>query len=186
MALIEYSRAANEADLRGIIALQRENLPVSLSEEAFRSEGFVTVVHDLETLEMLNAIEPHIIAKLNGTVIAYFLCMTSLSRDTVPVLIPMFDEFEKTVFDDRLIADSRYVVVGQVCVHKDYRRQGVFDAGYDFYKKQLKERYQFAVTEIDLLNERSIKAHKRIGFREIKTYQSESGTNWSIVVWPWY
>jgi len=47
------------------------------------------------------------------------------------------------------------------------------------------DKFDFAITEIDNRNQRSLNAHKRIGFREIHRYNSADKTEWVIVVWDW-
>lgn len=43
----------------------------------------------------MNAIEQSVIAKDEGKIIAYLLAMTKKSKADIPVLIPMFEKFEK-------------------------------------------------------------------------------------------
>ena len=46
-------------------------------------------------------------------------------------------------------------------------------------------KYDFAITEIAATNLRSLKAHRRIGFKEINTYLSPDKTEWVVVLWDW-
>ena len=75
-------------------------------------------------------------------------------------------------------------MVGQVCIDKAWRGLGVLDHCYAAYKEHYRSKYDFAITEIASRNVRSLKAHKRIGFKEINTYVSDN-TNWSVVLWDW-
>jgi len=118
-------------------------------------------------------------------VIAYLLAMTVYSKADIPALIPMFELFDQTPFREKPISGYTYLVVGQVCVDKNYRGQGVLDQCYEAYKKQFQSKYDFAITEIAIKNQRSINAHKRIGFSEIHCYEAPNGEEWSIVVWEW-
>ena len=172
-------------DLEGILQLQKHNLPSNLSPEEIKSQGFVTVNHTLDQLTNLNNIEKHIIAKDKDTVIGYLLAVTKASMSAIPVLIPMFEAFNKTSFKGKLIADYHYIVIGQACVDKAYRGQGVFDQLYQTYKEHYSHRYDFAITEIDVTNLRSRNAHKRVGFEEVSTYTSPDDKEWVIVVWEW-
>jgi len=183
--MIAYTTANTEKDLRGILNLQRSNLPDRLSADERSSQGFVTVSHRFEDLKKLNEIEKHIVAKDEENVIAYLLAMTARSKDDIPILFPMFDTFEKIQFKSRPISYYNYIVVGQVCVAKDYRGKGVLDEAYHEYKVQFGRKYDFAITEIAANNPRSIKAHKRIGFREIHKYKDPNEIEWVIVLWDW-
>jgi hypothetical protein len=150
-----------------------------------QSQGFVTVVHELEVLKKMNAIKKSVIARDKETVVAYLLAMTTASRYELPVLVPMFNVFENIKFRGKAISSYNYIVVGQVCVDKSYRGQGVLDECYSFYVSCFKEKYDFAVTEIATNNLRSIRAHPRIGFETVHEYTAPDDDKWSIVVLAW-
>jgi hypothetical protein len=179
------TRASGNKDLQGILGLQQANLLSNLSKGEIESQGFVTAIHNLDILLRMNAIEPHIIARDGSLVVAYLLCMTGESRPDVPVLEPMFRTLEEIEFNGKKISDQTFITVGQACVGKGYRGIGLFDQCYSYYREQLSPRYAFAITEIDYGNPRSIKAHQRVGFREVHRYQTPDHTDWSIVLWDW-
>ena len=183
--MIVYTTAADDGDLLGILALQRRNLPENLELSEIQSQGFVTVVHPVDVLQSMNRIERSVIAKDNDRVVAYLLAMTSASRYELPVLVPMFTVFENILLHGKPLASYNYIVVGQVCVDKDYRGQGVLDKCYAFYTTCFSEKYDFAVTEIASSNLRSIRAHLRIGFKAIHEYTAPDGESWTIVVLVW-
>jgi hypothetical protein len=183
--MIIYTTATASEDLDGILKLQKANLPKNLSQHEIATQGFVTIHHSLEDLKELNDIEQHVIAKDHEKVIAYLLAMTKRSRSYIPVLVPMFDIFDHVLFAGKTIADFNFIVVGQVCVDKNYRGIGILDNCYSFYKEHFKNKYEFAITEIDATNLRSLNAHKRIGFEEVYRYKSPDNTEWSIVLWDW-
>lgn len=183
--MIIYTKTRNKADLKGIYDLQQANLKKNLSEQEIESDGFVTVNHNWETLEKLNSIEPHIIAKDNIEIIGYVLAMTKKSRDDIPIIFPMFAEFEKITYEGKLVSDYDYMVVGQACVHKNYRGKGIIENCFRIYKKTFANRYDFSITEIAMTNHRSINAHKKIGFKEIHSYKDSNQNEWIIVVWDW-
>jgi len=183
--MITYSTSTSASDLQGILSLQQQNLAVNLPPDEVLSQGFVTVTHRLEDLSRMNDIEAHVIAKDGEQVIGYLLAMTVQSKADFPVLIPMFELFERIQFRKKPVADYHYLVVGQVCVDKNYRGQGILDQCYEAYKNRFKDKYDFAITEIAIKNQRSIKAHNRIGFREIHRYNAPDGVEWSVVVWEW-
>jgi GNAT superfamily N-acetyltransferase len=183
--VIVYTTAETESDLQQILRLQQQNLAAALSTEEIREQGFVTVVHSLEDLQRINNIEPHVIAKDDGKVIAYLLAMTERSKEDIPVLRPMFAVFQSLVFAGRGLTQYRYLVVGQVCVDKAYRGQGILDQCYQFYRQTFQSKFDFAITEIDATNGRSLAAHKRIGFQEVHRFHSAAGTEWVIVIWDW-
>ena len=183
--MIFYSKAISNDDIKGILNLQRANLPRSLSMDEIQSQGFVTIEHTDELLKKLNNFEKHVIAKDDDKVIGYVLAMTKNSRFDIPILFPMFDAFNAIRYKDKKISDFNYIVVGQVCVAKEYRGQRVFDHCYGAYKEFYKDKYDFAITEIAKANSRSLKAHLRIGFKEVHSYSSADKTDWIVVIWDW-
>lgn len=183
--MIIYTIAQSDDDLHGILDLQKANLRVNLSDTEINSQGFVTVVHSFRELKELNDIEAHVIAKQQDKVIAYLLAMTSKSKKNIPVLVPMFEMFEQVRLGTKFIANYNFIVVGQVCVAKEYRGKGILAKAYSKYKEHFENKYDFAITEIDNANQRSLSAHKKIGFTEIHRYHSPDKTEWVIVVWDW-
>ena len=183
--MITYTTSQSNKELEGILQLQKANLAASLTAEEMASQGFVTVTHSLADLQKLNNIEQHVIAKDGDKIIAYLLAMTANSRDDIPVLKPMFESFEKVVYSGNPVSGYEYIVVGQVCIDKQYRGQGILDNCYAVYKEVFSGKYHFAITEIAIKNTRSLNAHKRIGFKEVYAYAAPDGVEWKIVLWEW-
>lgn len=183
--MIIYTTANTKKDLEGVLALQKINLARTITKAEIQSQGFVTVDHTYDQLSKLNEHEKHVIAKDNDKVIGYLLAMTKESKHDIPILVPMFAQFDKIYYKNKKIAEYNYMVVGQVCVDKAYRGQGILDNCYEAYKKLFRNKYDFAITEIACSNTRSLSAHKRIGFKEINIYTSPDKTDWSVVIWDW-
>ncbi|HVF98152.1 MAG TPA: hypothetical protein VM871_12555 [Flavisolibacter sp.] len=183
--MLSYTTAQTHHDLEGILFLQRANLASNLPAEEMASQGFVTVVHTLADLRKLNQTERHIIAKDGEKVIAYLLAMTAAAKEDIPVLKPMFELFDKITLHALPVSTYPYIVVGQVCVDKAFRGQGVLDNCYHCYREAFKPKYKFAITEIATRNTRSTQAHRRIGFTECNRYVAPNAEEWSIVVWEW-
>jgi len=183
--MIIYTTAHSKDDLEGILNLQKRNLASSLNKDEIESQGFVTVDHSYEQLSRLNDHERHVVAKENERVVGYLLAMTKQSRLDIPVLVPMFELFDTISYNNERISAYNYLVVGQVCIDKAWRGQGILDHCYAAYRNYYRTKYDFAITEIAATNARSLKAHKRIGFKEIKTYASPDKTDWSVVLWDW-
>lgn len=162
--------------LPAILRLQRENLPEALSPEEKAQQGFVSVRHTLELLQQMHALAPSLVAVSDGELAGYALTMPVECRRLVPMLDPMFASFE------RALAGKRFYVMGQVCVAKPFRGQGVFDALYRGHAREYGAKYDCIATEIALGNTRSIRAHQRIGFVEVARQRDFAG-EWSLVAW---
>ena len=176
---ITYQRASTAEELKAILNLQQKNLSETLSEDEKSKEGFVTLKHDFEVLEKMNDACPHCIAKSNDKVVGYALCMLQEFRNDVPLLVPMFNEVDNTLKEQHLKLD--YVVMGQICIDKSMRGQGIFRGLYSYMSEELKEDFDVIITEVDAKNKRSSNAHLAIGFKIMKKYESNSRL-WELIV----
>lgn len=183
--MMQYTVVTSQEELDGILRLQQANLADHLDADEIREQGFVTVSHSPQQLHRLHAIESSVIAKAEDRVVGYILAMTAASRDDIPVLVPMFELFDTLLHHDRPVNSYTYMLIGQVCVDKNYRGIGLFDHLYQTYINRFRHRYDFAITEIALNNRRSLRAHERVGFHTIHTYTSPDGVQWAIVVLDW-
>ena len=179
MTSILYKRATTLDELDQIRKLQLQNSPQCINAVEKLQEGFVTVQHSVALLEQMNFACAHIIAKDNDSVIGFALVMLSSFRNEIKLLIPMFEKI-----DELVPKRKTYVVMGQICIDRNYRKQGLFRALYHFYKSELEEQFDFLVTEIDVTNVRSLQAHEAVGFKIIDSYE-EDGIVWNIVSWDW-
>ena len=174
--MIRYKTAQNLEELHQILALQKNNVPEILSEQEKESQGFVTVRHTIGILERMNAKCPHIIAKTDTEVIGYALCMHPDFEEEIPILQPMFSEIRT-----RLKTPLSFIIMGQICIDKRYRGQGVFRKLYRKMKEVATPEFDVVITEIDVRNTRSMEAHTAIGFKTLGTYQADNRT-WALVV----
>jgi len=179
MQEIIYKRANLDEELIQILKLQGANIPSSISKTEKKQEGFVTVHHDLGILKAMNDKCPHVIAKDNEKIIGYALCMLRGFKEDIDVLKPMFNRI-----DHCLPHDETYFVMGQICIDKAFRQQGVFKGLYHFMRQQLQLKYNRVITEVDVINTRSLNAHYAIGFETIYSYNSNN-QYWEIISWDW-
>lgn len=163
--MIYYKQASSVQELEQILSLQQKNLAKSLTTDELENEGFLTVEHSMDILQAMNEECGHIIALEDGEVIGYALCMHPKFADSIEVLQPMFVEINKAVADK-----SNYMVMGQICVSKSHRGQGIFRNLYLTMKNKLPEGFDTIITEVDGKNKRSLSAHVAIGFQTLKVY----------------
>lgn len=173
--MVSYKRVETKYELRQILELQKNNLSINLSEEACLREGFVTINHSFDILKKMNDVCPHIIAKDENKVIGYALCMHPQFSEEIDLLRPMFQEL-RTIFPK----SDKYIVMGQICIAKDYRKIGVFRSLYHTMKEAVKPEFKSIVTEVNMNNQRSLNAHYSIGFRHLKTHIS-NGKCWDFI-----
>jgi len=173
--MIYFKPTSTNEELEQILTLQAQNLPTNLSVIEKKEQGFVTVQHTIDVLKKMHNVHPHIIAKQGEQVIGYVLSMSKVFKNDIPVLIPMFNEIDQST-----IKEKPYILMGQVCIDKNYRGKGVFRGLYTEMRKAFSDTYEVIITEIDSLNSRSLNAHEGIGFKILSTYKFNN-QNWVIV-----
>lgn len=178
LIMITYCSTTSASELKQILALQQENLPTVLTSEEKNKEGFVTVHHDLDILKRMHNACPHIIAKHRKAIIGYALSMHPKFGNEIDVLKPMFKEIQNSTLKNAL-----FIVMGQICIEKEYRGQGIFRELYKTMAKELASEFNHIVTEVDAENRRSIQAHYAVGFQKLKTYTA-AGKVWELIYLP--
>lgn len=173
--MIIYKQAQTREEFKQILKIQSKNLTITISSEEKKTEGFVTVHHDLGILEKMNNACGHIIATSNDEVIGYALCMHPKFKEEIDILKPMFSEIDK-----HQMSSQPYMVMGQICISKEYRKKGVFRGLYNYMSKVLARDYKWIITEVDRSNQRSLNAHLAIGFELISSYRSD-GKDWELI-----
>ncbi len=173
---LKYGTVHKGSELLQILELQKSNLAQNLSGEEKGTEGFVTVVHTLELLTRMNEEFPHVIARDGEKVVGYTLCMHPKFSQEIEVLKPMFSEIEKSDARNR-----EYMVMGQVCIDKEYRKKGIFRNLYKTMLQVIQPHFECIITEVDAANVRSLQAHYAIGFRVLKRYHSD-GHDWHLIL----
>jgi ribosomal protein S18 acetylase RimI-like enzyme len=181
--VISYQYSNEEDDLLQILKLQSSNLMEALDASEAKTEGFVTVHHDLDLLKTLGQEFPHTLAKDGKKVLAYALSMPPSCANTIEVLQPMFKVINALTYHGKRLANTNYIVMGQVCVDKAYRKQGVFRNLYNAMCKQLRGKVEYIITKVSQENERSLQAHLAIGFKVLHTFETE-GKNWDVIILP--
>jgi len=176
--MITYTRASQDEELYQILAIQKNNLKEHLTEEEMKESGYITVPHTFDILKKMNTSCSHILAKNDEEVVGYALVMLQSFRNEMPILTPMFKKA------DELLNGKNYVVMGQICIAKPYRKQGVFRGMCQYYQKALSHKYDCLFTEVACENYLSMAAHKKIGFMVLETQITE-GTKWALVNWNW-
>jgi L-amino acid N-acyltransferase YncA len=171
-------------ELLQIIQLSDQNLRTKISEEEKKSQGFVSWNYSFELLHKLNAQHPHVIVKDKDQVIGYALVAFKEARSFHPALEQMITDLEPLRYKDKKLSAYEYYVMGQICVDKAYRGKGIFEMLYQKHKTLFEKNFDFVVTEISMLNSRSIRAHEKIGFKTIYTY-ADNLDKWHVVLWDW-
>lgn len=184
MSSLQATTVTSTKELEQILSLQRDNLIASVTAQEMKEQGFVTVSHTFEMLQQMHNLAPSIIIKDGDNVVAYALVMLREFRNLIPALEPMFDNFDQVEWNGKPLKDQSFYVMGQICVDKAYRGQGLFDKLYQAHKEFYSPRFDILATEIATRNHRSLRAHERVGFKTISIHRDELD-EWAVVVWDW-
>lgn len=176
--MITYKRVTSNTELHEILAIQKRSLKANTPIQEREEQGYITVPHTFEVLKKMNDACSHILAMDGDRVAGYALVMLRSFKYEMPILTPMFETA------DRLLEGKNYLTMGQICIDKPYRGQGIFKDMYTFYKEELSGSYDCLFTEVATANTRSIEAHKRVGFTILET-QMTDGTLWAMINWDW-
>ena len=182
--MVEIVRVKNDTEIEGIRLLQKENLKKLISTEEATKEGFVTAEYSFEFLKQMNTASPSVIAKEGDKVVGYAMVAVKSIYGGHPLLDSLFDETDKLSFNNKPLKETNYVLVGQLCVGKNYRGQGIVQKMYGFFKTELQKEFTYCITDVAQDNPRSIKAHLKTGFEVIHTI-GYGGASWDIVLWDW-
>jgi hypothetical protein len=182
--MMTIKRVSEYPELEGIKKLQQDNLKINLTDQEAASEGFVTAEYTLDFLKKMHSESPSVIAKDGDRIAGYALVAVKAIRHEHELLGDLFNTIDKIIYGDQLLKDSRYVVVGQLCVSREYRGLGLVPQMYQYFKNSLCPQFDYCITDVAQDNPRSLKAHLKTGFRVIDTLRY-GGLGWDIVLWDW-
>jgi len=172
---VKYTRVSTKEELKEILLLQKKNLPNHLTKQEIEKEGFLTISHSNDLLTRMNVVCPHIIAKSNEKLVGYALCMHPSFSKEIPIIQSMFREIGPF-----LSKDESFMVMGQICVDKEFRCQGIFRGLYTSMIHAVSENFNYIITEVDAINLRSLHAHYAVGFTLLKTYTADA-KEWKLI-----
>lgn len=180
---IEFTTVSTADDVCAILELQARNLASALTPRTMASEGFVTVRHDAAVLQRMSEAAPAVVAKAAGRLVGYALVMPRSFAATVPILRPLFELLDTLSWKGApLRGNSRWFVMGQICIAEGYRGIGIFDGLYRTMAETYGDRFDFTVTEVAARNTRSLKAHARVGFQTLHVYRdATAGEDWHVI-----
>lgn len=182
--MLTIKLVSDSAELIGIRQLQLDNLKKFVSKDEAEKEGFVTAEYSINFLETMHNDGASVVAKDGDKVVGYALVTLKSIREKHELLGDLFDSIDAIVYNGILLKESEYVVVGQLCVAKNYRGKGLVQQMYQYFKSTQSHQFSYCITDVAQDNPRSLKAHLSSGFEivETKTY---GGISWDIVLWDW-
>ncbi|MBL7807640.1 MAG: GNAT family N-acetyltransferase [Saprospiraceae bacterium] len=182
---IIFTTVSTPLEVQQILDLQAANHVSSVSAAVAQEQGFVTVKHDPAVLQRMNEEAPSVIAKDGDKVVGYALVMPRSFSAFIPILQPMFHLLDALSWKGQSLKEHPgWFVMGQICVAEGYRGKGIFDGMYAKMKEVCQKEYDFVITEIAVRNQRSQRAHERVGFQTMHTFSDAiAREEWNVVIW---
>ncbi len=158
------SRIANPSDIPGILALQELYLHRSLSPEE-RKSGFVTTPFTKYQIEDRVNNSGLFVTEDEGKIIAYIFAGKWEFFEQWPIFPYMTSRFPHLSFKDYELTTTATFQYGPVCVDKQYRGKGVFNHTFEAMRLEWIKAFSLSITFINAVNEVSIKAHDKLGWK---------------------
>src|SRR5438552_14946815 len=171
LCLMTATSVTSHDELKQIVQLSQANLRINVPLKQQAEQGFITWNYSLELLEKMNAQQPHVIVKDADNVIGYALVALKSSMQFHSDLNAMICQLETINYNNKKLSGYKYYVMGQIAIDPAYRGKGVFEMLYHQHKKLFEKKFDFVITEISTANKRSLRAHEKVGFRTIHSYE---------------
>jgi ribosomal protein S18 acetylase RimI-like enzyme len=181
---LEVTRVSRPDEIIGIRDLQSLNLKQNITAEEAIEQGFLTAAYTIDYLQEMNSASRSIIAKDGDKVVGYALVATKDVRKGHDLIEGLFDAIDACEYNGKSLKDVNYLVVGQLCVAKEYRGQDLVQKLYGHFRDCLSNEFTYLATDVAKANVRSLKAHKKRGFKIINEL-IYGGFGWDIVLWDW-
>jgi GNAT superfamily N-acetyltransferase len=183
--MLYATTVTNANELQQILDLQQVNLKQNISAAEKAEQGFLTMSFNMPMLLAMHNLAPSIIVKNDlGNVVAYAITFLTEGRSVYPQMEPMFEHLTTITWKGTSFTNLRYYIMGQICVGKEVRGQGVFDMLYLKHREEYRHRFDCIVTEIATSNQRSLRAHARVGFETISRHK-DAIDDWEVVAWDY-
>jgi hypothetical protein len=172
-------------ELEEICSLNLRNLRNKLSEKVQEEEGFLTLEYPLEKLIKMAELEKPIIAVYENHVIGYVLATPKLYRGIYEPIDDSFNVMASLKYKGQSIYEYNFLYIGQICIAKEFRsHKTIFTRMYQHYQQSYGLKYDFAIIDISVDNNRWLNAHLKNGFQLIRTLTRRE-LEWSFILWDW-
>lgn len=182
--MLQATTVHTHEELHQISLLNQQNLRENLSADEKNAEGFLSWDYSFGLLLKMHHLAPSVIVKSGNQVAGYALTTLREAGVFHPELENMFQHIGGIAYKGLPLFSWRFYCMGQICVHKDFRGQGLVPILYAQHHAVYSQRFDLLVTEISSANPRSMRAHLKVGFKNIFTY-TDQGEEWNVVVWDW-
>jgi len=147
-----------------------------------KKDGFVTTSFTKEQLtQLINEENALFIARQNGAVVAYVMCGSWKFCSIWPIFTQMIHDLPNLSYLGQTITTENSYQYGPVCIDKSVRGSGALETIFDFAREEMSKRYPILVTFINKVNQRSFKAHSRLGLEVIAEFSFNNNHYYELV-----
>ncbi len=165
-------KIAEISEIDDILKLHSKYQIDSISEED-KADGFVTTAFTKEQLIALITQEQGLfIARQDGVIVAYVMSASWDFWSAWPMFAFMIEGLSELEFQGQTLTVENSYQYGPVCIDKSVRGRGVLEQIFAFAKQHMAQRFQFLVTFVNTMNERSYQAHQRkLGLHVVQQFE---------------
>lgn len=162
--------AAQQSDFEQVVSLQKRNSLAVLKADEL-DDGFLSSSFSATQFAQISESVALYVARNNSSVIGFVCASTPEFNRSFPLPAAMIERFPEISIGSHLLTELRSFITGPVCVDKNYRGQGIFEALYGALFEAQKTRFDVALALISVANKRSIKAHQKVGMDAIDSFR---------------
>ena len=172
---------ATQNDIDDVLELHSKYQIDTITPED-KKDGFVTTSFTKEQLtQLINEENALFIARKNGAVVAYVMCGSWKFCSIWPIFTQMIHDLPNLSYLGQTITTENSYQYGPVCIDKSVRGSGALEAIFDFAREEMSKRYPILVTFINKVNQRSFKAHSRLGLEVIAEFSFNNNHYYELV-----
>ncbi|MFT4832700.1 MAG: hypothetical protein ACI815_002359 [Psychroserpens sp.] len=171
------TRLGNSSNISGVLKLQEQNLYKNLSEEELKN-GFVTTPFSRQQIEeILDQKGLFVCLNEQQTVIAYVFAGSWDYFAQWEIFNIMTSRFPELSFDKVAITTTNSFQYGPICIHKNYRGQGIINSIFEAMRLVFVDKYPISITFINKINLISTRAHtQKLGWQVIDEFEFNNNT----------
>lgn len=152
-------RTAVLEDLEDILQLQEKYHVSNLTEAEKQAKGFVTMKVTPEQFTHLITEKGVFIALKDYQLAAYALTSPWAFYRQWAIIETMENLLPAFTFESKELTIDNSFQYGPVCIDENFRRQGILKLLFDAVKSFYASQFEYAITFINKINERSLKSH---------------------------
>lgn len=168
-----YFQKASDADLQGILDLQRKNFVHNLTDNE-KKQGFLSIEFTKDQFKTMNDETGIIVCKNSGTIYGY-LCTSSLKFNrSFELPCTMMNLYPQLHYKGKALDKYCSVVAGPWCIEKNLRGKNIFINMWAALGLVLGKNIDLITTFVSIHNLRSYYAAQKVGMEEIATFKVNS------------